>query len=235
MKNQEKQVCAKLERVDHKITKVTITPDSIQLGDQEWVRWTFEGLEGNEFGFISFAEQYPRLGPFASIRTYSSDSVLAKGNKGVPGSFTYTALILDIDNPKALASKEGTVENTTSTKNTAPDITVTYHGDQNPPYLEVDPYHVGLNTGDTATWHFRKLPPNAFACFRFPDKKLGPFIAFNADRGDDSCTVEASGTGFVMPNPVGTQLTYHIELRDWAGNLLGSDDPIIDNLGPPLG
>lgn len=235
MSDLEKKVCVELVRNNDSI-ELNITPETIHLRNhQEWVRWTFKGLQGNEFGFISFAEQYPRLGPFASIRTFSSDSVLGKGNKGILDSFTYTALVLDMDNPKALASKQGTIENTTSTRNTAPNITVIYHGEEDPPCLEVDPCQVGLNTGDTATWHFKELPPNAFACFRFPDKKLGPFIAFNADRGDASCTVEASGIGFTMNDPVGTQLTYHIELRNWQGNLLASHDPQIDNLGPPIG
>jgi len=232
MENLEKQVCVQLVRVDNKIT-LKITPETIQLGEGEWVRWRFEGLQGTEFGFISFTDNYPRLGPFASLRTFSSDSVLGKGNKGIADSFVYTALILDIDNPKALASKGGTIENTTTIKNTAPEIKVIYHKDQTPPFLEVLPFQVGLNTGDTATWHFEKLPTNAFACFRFHDKKLGPFIAFNAGKGDDSCTVEASGTGFGVNIPVGEQLTYHIELRAWNGDLLASHDPVIDNLGPP--
>jgi hypothetical protein len=228
MADLEKQVRVELNRLNKTLK---ITPDPIQLGDREWVRWTFEGLQGNEFGFISFAEQYPRLGPFYSIRTLTNTSVLAKGNKGTKGPFVYTALVLDLDNPTAVASGEGTIENITDKKNTAPEIYVTFHGEDSP--LEVNPFQVGLNTGDTATWHFLGLPPNAFACFRFDNKKLGPFIAFNACNGEDSCTVEASGTGFAVNLPEVEQFTYHIELRDWKGKLLGSHDPLIDNLGPP--
>ena len=233
MENLEKQVCVQLVRADNKIT-LKITPETIQLGDREWVRWTFKGLQGNEFGFISFSDaEYPRLGPFYSMRI-SNDGFLGKGNKGLVKSFAYTVLILDVDKPDAVASGGGTIENTTDRGNTAPEIYVTYDGQKNPPSLKVAPFEVGLNPGDTATWHFLGLPPDVFACFQFANKKLGPFVTFNACKGEkEGCTVEASGTGFALDVPYEAQYTYHIELRNWAGTRLASQDPLIDNLGPP--
>ena len=234
MADLEKRVLVQLNRADNSLT---ITPKNVQVGHREWVRWEFIGLSESEFGFISFAPPNPRLGPFYSLRSFTSDSVLGKGNKGATGSFDYTALVLDPSQENAVASATAIVESTTNTVNTSPEIYVTYR-DKNTP-LAVSPDPVGLHPGDTATWRFRNLPPDTFACFQFQlagpgmKKESGPFLAFSALNGEAPVTVEASGMGFAASFPDVRQFTYHIELRYWDGRLLASHDPVIDNLGVP--
>jgi hypothetical protein len=241
MENLEKHVKVRFDRTAHTLT---IDPAEVQVRDREWVRWEFEGLLEGEFGFISFAPPLPRLGPFNSLRSFDSVSVLGKGNKGTAagGAYGYRALLLSPDEPEALASAVGMVINIATEENTAPEIHVRYKeadATHPLPYLEVSPDPVGLNTGDTATWRFANLPPNAFACFKFEtvvpgmSEGRGPFIAFSASRGADPDTIEANGTGFsvTMQEPP-EHFSYRIELRDWAGRRLASHDPQIDNLGP---
>ena len=225
---------------DRDAGRVTLDPPEVQVGDREWVRWEFKGLLEGEFGFISFAPPLPRLGPFYSLRSFDSTSVLGKGNKGTAagGAYGYRALVLSPDEPEALATGVGMVVNTASVENTAPEILVTYH-EELPPRLDVSPDPVGLNTGDTATWRFVNLPPNAFACFKFEEvapgmpESRGPFIAFSAASGDDPDSLRASGSGFAVTlQEPPEHFSYRIELRDWAGRRLASHDPQIDNLGP---
>jgi len=237
MENLEKLVKVCFDRTAHTLT---IDATEVYVGDREWVRWEFENLLGGEFGFISFAPPLPRLGPFHSLRSFDRTSVLGKGNKGAAagGAYGYRALVLDVDNPEAVASAVGMVINTATVENTAPEIRVTYH-EEVPPRLEVTPDPVGLNTGDTATWRFINLPANAFACFKFEpsapgmQEDRGPFIAFSAAHGGEPNALAASGTGFAafMQEPP-EHFTYRVELRDWAGRRLASHDPQIDNLGP---
>lgn len=237
MANQEKHVNVSL---DPATQRVTIDPPEVQVDDGDWVRWEFAGLEEGEFAFISFAPPLPRLGPFYSLRSFSRSAVLGKGNKGVPpgSAYGYRALVLKLGDLSPKASGVGMITSNASHENTAPEIRVTYQAG-NPPGLAVVPDPVGLNTGDTAIWRFVNLPANAFACFRFVSEdgsapELGPFIDFSARSGDDPTALEASGTGFVlnMTKPPDS-FTYRIEIRDWAGQLLVSHEPVIDNLGPP--
>jgi hypothetical protein len=238
--------------------KLRLEPSEIDLQDWEWVEWTFLDLKEGEFGFISFPDP-PRFGPFYSLRSLDSKLFLGKGNKGGSGNvdYSYIALILTPEAPAALASSPepgtpgaGKIHNRATKENTAPEIVVTYKEVKNDKgevidrTLTVTPDPAGLNRGDAATWLFKGLPPNAFACFKFApgsdtpgfNTGLGPFLAFNACKGDHDVTVEASAMGFAVhyPDPEKyPNFTYHIELRDWQGNILASHDPMIDNLGPP--
>lgn len=223
---------------------LTLAPDPIELKEGDWVQWEFSGLEEGEFGFIAF--ESPRLGPFYSLRSCGNDLFLGKGNKGTRGIFPYTALILHLDKRTAVLSATGTIDNQSDQKDTSPDVEVTFENN----VLTVSPYRLRLNAGDTATWRFTSLPDNAFVCFKFgsvtdpqgkavqgTDGASGPFLAFNACRVDASGVVEASGMGFTAAIPVDQrpgQFTYHLQLRDWNGNLIAGHDPIIDNLGPPV-
>ncbi|MEA2604849.1 MAG: hypothetical protein QOF89_5841 [Acidobacteriota bacterium] len=246
--------------VTQKDKKLTLQPAAIDLKDGEWVQWNFEGLQEGEFGFISFAPPLPRLGPFYSLRSQDEKHFLGKGNKGPqdpnhPGDdYGYVALVLSAESPVALARSPepgcdgaGNIHNVAKDVNTAPEVIVTYQDNPGlPPTLTVSPDPVGLNRGDTATWLFKGLPSDAFACFKFtPDPEthglnpgLGPFLAFNACDGENDVAVRASGMGFAAayPDPERwSRFTYHIELRCWDGKLLVSHDPAIDNLGssPP--
>jgi hypothetical protein len=243
-------------------SRLTLKPEVIDLKDGEWVQWEFVGLREGEFGFISFAPPLPRLGPFYSLRSLDEKHFLGKGNKGpedplhLGDDYGYVALVLSPESTDALARSPkpgtagaGNIRNVAKVVNTAPEIVVTYSDPDtpgSPPTLTVSPDPVGLNHGDTATWLFKGLPPDTFACFKFtPDSNtrelntsLGPFLAFNACDGENDVAVRASGMGFAAtyPDPEKhPRFTYHIELRCWDGRRLASHDPAIDNLGssPP--
>ena len=241
MDNLEKKVKVCFDRATNTLT---IHPTEVHVGDREWVRWEFEHLLETEIGFISFASPLPRLGPFYSLRSFGHASFLGKGNKGGPigDAYGYRALVLSPNEVEAKASAVGMVVSTATAKNTAPEIHVKYKEADSThpvPFLEVAPYTVGLNTGDTAIWHFDDLPPNAFACFKFDPtmpgmaEGRGPFIAFSVVNDDGKGSVSASGTGFAVAVPeLPDHFSYNIEVRDWAGRRLASHDPQIDNLGP---
>lgn len=236
----------KIVKVLREGSTLTLHPNPITLEDGDWVQWEFSGLAQGEFGFISFAPPLPRLGPFYSLRSCGDNLFLGKGNKGTPGDFPYTALVLQLDKDNATASGSGTINNRSEQKDTSPDVEVSFKNN----VLTVSPDPLRLNAGDTATWRFVNLPPDAFVCFKFgsvtdpqgkavqgTDGASGPFLAFNACRVDASGVVEASGMGFTAAIPAEQrpgQFTYHLQLRDWNGKLLAGHDPIIDNLGPPV-
>ena len=223
---------------------LSIEPARIELKRGDWVQWEFSNLKEGELGFIAFAS--PRLGPFYSLRSCGDNLFLGKGNKGTINDFPYTALILKLDEPNAIASATGTIDNQCDQKDTSPDVEVTFENN----VLTVSPNPLRLNAGDTATWRFPNLPSDAFVCFKFDSVKdsqgnpvqgttgaSGPFLAFNACRVDASGVVEASGMGFTAAIPVDQrpgQFTYHLQLRHWNGSSIAGHDPIIDNLGPPV-
>lgn len=227
-----------------KLTLDPSTPLVLEKGD--WVEWQFYGLNQGDFGFISFAPEAGKFGPFYSLRSHGNDSFLGKGNKGEgEESYEYVALILNLNDPQAVASGTGTVRNCVSQADTTPEIRVTYDRDRGT--FTVDPERACLNVGDTATWRFEGVEPSDFVCFSFGsetaagvDGTAGPFVAFNACQSAGAAvqesTVQASGMGFVAAIPPyrwSKTYRYSLQLRDWQGNLLASHDPIIDNLGPP--
>ena len=242
MASLQKVVNVSIDRGKRKLT--FDPPEEIQLGAGEWIQWAFKDLLDSERGFISFAPPLPRLGPFHSMRTFDHSYVFGKGNKGSAGTFAYTAMVLDGDDPNPVATGTATIVSTALVPSAAPEIVVTYHpGDPknpaDPPRLEISPDPIALNTGDTVTWRFVGLPEDAFACFKFHpgdaglNPALGPFVAFGAS-GDSSRGIEARGTGFVeaLVDPP-KQFSYELELRNRKGECLAVHDPVIDNLGPP--
>lgn len=253
--NADVQYVKKTVRVTREGDQLRIDPQELNVEDWTWAEWEFEGLEGSEFAFISFSPPLPRFGPFYSLRSLDSKRFLGKGNKGPEGgppggSYGYRALILDPMKPEPAATGVGMIHNLATQENTAPEIHVKYqevkdgNGEVIDRILTVTPDPVGLNRGDTAIWLFENLPANAFAGFTFAantglsglNPGLGPFVAFNACNGDGNVSVQASAMGFAVnyPDPnTYPRFSYHIELRDWEGNLLASHDPAIDNLGPP--
>jgi len=232
-------------------SKLKVSPQDIELNDGDWVRWSFTmPLGDDQFGFIFFS---PRLGPFHSLRSSGNSGFLGKGNIGPAAnpSYGYTAMLLQVGGKDPIATGEGTITNKATKPDTSPDVFVTYNSDPSltpPEALTVSSETVGLNFGDTATWCVSELPDGAFVNFRFtvdgvPASQMpanGPFVNFYAV-GDGPTTVRASGTGFAMVPLGGSQawpakITYYLEVRDQNGVLLGSHEPVIDNLGvPPTG
>ena len=209
-------------------------PDSVEIGDGDEVVWKFPAMPSEQFGFVFFE---PRLGPFHSLRSRSNQEILANGNIGsASGSnqFVYTAMILQPGVADPIATGTGTVVNQATKVNTAPECYVIYHPDAPPDEaLEVSPNPLNLYPGDTATWYFIDLPEGAFTNFQFigePNPATGPFEAFYACGGSGPVTVRASGTGFAGKEG---QYTYHLEVRNQDGEIIGSHDPLIDTLGVP--
>lgn len=250
------QYVRKTVRVTRNGGHLTLEPRELDLEDWVWVEWIFEGLQPGEFAFISFAPPAPRLGPFYSLRSLDYRRFLGKGHPKISEKRAegerhgYQALILTPAQSAPVARGVGMIRDRATLENTSPEIHVRYRevkdgeGQVIHPVLDVKPDPVGLNWGDTATWVFEDLPPNAFPFFRFPPAPnssgappgAGPFVAFNASTGHQESNVRASAMGFAVyyPDPdTYPSFTYSIELRDWQGKLLTSHDPAIDNLGPP--
>lgn len=242
----------KTVRVTRNGSQLTVEPRELELEDWDWVEWTFEGLEAGEFAFISFAPPAPQFGPFSALRSLDYRSFLGKGHRKIgekEALYEYEALILTFKQDDPVASGAGTIHDRATKQNTSPEILVRYSevkgigGKGIQPILEITPNPVGLNRGDTATWIFENLPPNAFPLLQFTPEPTssgapagaGPFVAFNASTGQD-LSVRASAMGFAVyfPDPaLHPTFTYHIEVRDWQGKRLAGHDPAIDNLGPP--
>ncbi len=230
--------------------QITINPSEIELSDGDWVRWIFPDLPSDQFGFVFFL---PRFGPFHSLRSFSNTQVLGKGNVGLAdlagNRYDYTAMILRAGEKDPIATGVGTITNKATRVDTAPEVFVTYDptpGLKLSEAIKVIPDPVSLNPGDTATWYFVNLPEGAFANFLFVPDSLapslrvanGPFMDFYACDGSGPVTVRASGTGFAAaPLPENEawprNFTYHLEVRNPEGVLIGSHDPVIDNLGVP--
>jgi hypothetical protein len=214
-------------------------PGPVEVGDGDQVRWGFPDLPNDQFGFVFFDT---RLGPFSSIRSFSNRQILGKGSNGQAGLYSYTAMILQLDRTQPIATGRGEINNRAIRVNTTPEVCVTFHPAANgtPASLEVAPYRLSLNPGDTATWCFHGLPEGTFANFQFDPttsamkEATGPFVAFYACNGSDAGTIFASGTGFVAALPEACdEYRYHIEVRNSNGELIASHDPVIDNIGPP--
>ncbi|MFP5285850.1 MAG: hypothetical protein ACLGI9_08945, partial [Thermoanaerobaculia bacterium] len=92
---------------------------------------------------------------------------------------------------------------------------------------------------DTATWHFRGFPPGYFATLQFDPAQDIPFAHFyiTAPLPDQPTgTFQAHGIGFALAGvpPAGSSLNYHVQVRKPNGTIASGDDPVIDNLGPPI-
>lgn len=222
---------------------LTISEDKLKIAynQGDWVEWTFLGVPPNGFGYLRF-KNAPRFGPFHSLRSSSGTVVVGKGNPGssseIPLEYRYEAMVLNRTEPGVLAvSEEGIVLQQAAAKDTTPDVTVTYQGEGQP--LLVEPYRVRLNVGDTAVWHFLDFPQGYFATLQFDPTQGSPFTDFYITAplpGQPVGTFRANGIGFGMNGSpeVGASLNYHVQVRNQYGTIVSSDDPAIDNLGPPI-
>ncbi|HEX4965830.1 MAG TPA: hypothetical protein VF173_33790 [Thermoanaerobaculia bacterium] len=222
-----------------------IIDSSPAVKDGDWVLWQFPEMLDNQFGFVFFQN---RFGPFHSLRSLGNTVVVGKGNVGsVPpdsASYDYTAMILQTEVADPIATGAGTITNQATREDTSPEVLVAYNPDLPPSQaITVTPDPVSLNPGDTATWYFSNLPDGAFANFLFkldgmPSSRNGPFVNFYAVGGSGPVTLRASGTGFAVA-PLGeiqawpAKIIYYFEIRNQDGVLIGSHEPVIDNLGVP--
>jgi hypothetical protein len=230
---------------------LTVSPSEIPYKQDNWVEWKFENIPPGSFGYLRF-DNAPALGPFHTLRTLAHDSIVGKGNTGAPSGITrhpYQAMLLNRTDCGVLATVSGAaVLQEAASPNTMPDVTVTY---QDGKELLVVPDRIGLNLGDTATWHFREFPPGYFATLQFgssPDET--PFADFYVTAplpGEPTGAFSAHGIGFrtkiVEDSPdkyaihildLPASLDYHVQVREPNGKIAGAHDPVIDNLGPPV-
>jgi hypothetical protein len=232
---------------------LTISKPEITYNRGDWVEWTFDKIPPDSFGYLRF-DNAPALGPFHTLRSLAERSLVGKGNTRAGGDirYTYTAMLLSRKEPGVLAvSADASVLQKKAEPDTTPDVTVTYREGQT---LQVEPSPVGLNLGDTAIWHFRGFPTGYFATLQFVDSQgevlPHPFADFyvTAPLPDQPAgTFWANGIGFrtkiVEESPeryavkvldLPATLTYHVQVRDSEGRIVSTDDPLIDNLGPPI-
>lgn len=227
---------------------LTISPSEIDYSPGDWVVWTFLNIPPGSFGYLRF-DNAPALGPFHSLRAPSNDVVIGKGNIGTnedESTFTYDAMLLtrqvtpEEDGLLAVSLKKGSVLQTRALPDTTPDVVVTFKGKGQ--LLDVQPSPLRLNTGDTATWHFEGFPDGYFATLQFdmpeqpPAHPFSDFYVIAPQPGQPTGRFQANGIGFGtnVALKVGESLSYHIQVRDSLGQIASNDDPLIDNLGPPI-
>lgn len=223
----------------------TLTP----LAQGDWVWWSFLDVPAGFIPFIQFQAPAPLFGPFHSARSRGNDSVIGKGNTGVPGMYTYRAVLLDPETEQMITSAWlGGIYNEVTSDNadTSPEAFATYHpGAPAGQQITVTPDSLCLNNGDTALWVVSGLQEGMFVTMHFdaPEggrsaNRSGPFAALCAVAGGAAGEMRLHGTGFMTEagsdTPIPARFSYTIKVWDADGTLLGSHDPAIDNLGPPI-
>jgi hypothetical protein len=213
----------------------------VDLGRGDWVEWWFEGDFQGGIPGVRFEDPF---GPFQCLQSFARNTVVGKGNTGAESerAYAYTALVLNANGVQARsADGAGSVRNLPQPANSSPDVMIQFREDGG---LEVRPEALRLGSGDTATWHFFGLPEGGFATVWFPgvlplgaDPLVGPFQSLVIRRrveGEDPGVVRISGLGFAgVPEMSESRYFYRIEIRAADGRILGSHDPMIDNLGQP--
>ena len=231
---------------DQNTRALTIPGDKITISykPRDWVVWRFLNIPPDSFGYLGF-DNAPALGPFHILRSDSHAVLVGKGNTGAAAgtTFGYKAMLLDRpvappEEPSGVlaTSPDAFVIQESAVRDSTPDITVIYKEGE---ALEVVPSEIGLNPGDTATWHFREFPPGYFATLQFDPAQGNPFSHFYVtaplpDQPDG--TFRAHGIGFASAGvpAVGASLNYHVQVRKPDGTIASDKDPVIDNLGPPI-
>lgn len=225
---------------------LTVDPPNVDLQEGDQVFWQFNELPPGCVGGIHFEQP---LGPFSSIQLVDRRQFLGVGNVGLPQGaasvpFRYRAQVLTASQPLAVSSEPlPTITNLPQPQDTSPQIIVQIDSSTRQPTAQQQ--NLSLNIGDTATWHIFGLPADHFVTLFFPghpdEPLLGPFRAAfwtRAVTGDDMNEIRGSASGFGLrlnqPLATGAQITYNIQVRSADGAVVGSDDPVIDNLGEPV-
>jgi hypothetical protein len=113
-------------------------------------------------------------------------------------------------------------------------VTVTFKT-ENLPDVDVEPHTLLLHEGDTAFVEFVDVPNDCIVAFWYPadGSTQGPFSTYFVTRKNGSGTVRLGGATFGS-SPDST-ISYGVRIWNAAGELVGSKDPSIDNLGRPPG
>jgi hypothetical protein len=222
--------------VTHNGTALTITPLSIELQTGDWVDWSFVGVQSNELVYILFEDE--PLGPFQSLSP-SSHNVVGQGNSGSSGTHPYKAILMDSAGALAISGEGAVVMNSTGGSDASPEVAVHLNGTTGMVDL-VAPHAVMLFLGQTVNWHIHSLPAGHFVTLLFdgfPDPMMGPFSLLTVSLGvADPAIRLIRGEGFGLGlETLAAEISYFIQVRDAAGSIIDTHDPVIDNLGTPPG
>lgn len=218
---------------------LTINPLHVDLHAGGWVQWKFEAATGElPTGVLMYIHFDSAFGPFQGLSS-SGNSVSGKGNSGVLGAHHYTAMVLNESEVVATScASEALVFNLSAARDTSPHAIVIYDPEEKE--LGVTPYNLGIQHGETATWHIEGVPQGYFVTFQFPafpNGMVGPFTTVNLEGNviPGSSILLASGESY-NPGNIASPFKYSIQVRKPDGSLVSSDDPLIDTLGdPPTG
>lgn len=241
------------ETVDgHTVKTLSLSDSEITLHDGEWVEWDFANTPAGSVGFIFF-DADPGVGPFQRLRFFSSTSVLGFGNVGPreqepgqeqdPNEYGYKALLLG-SNGVVGTPVSGKIKNHATSIDTSPNGRAIIAPDPNHEgkfLVTIEPPDLFLVQGDTATWRVENLDANHFINLRYKgtlaitDPLGGPFQTYELAAEGEDPLILAYGFNFNGQLGVGDQAIYTIEVRkNDTGELVGTGDPQIDNLGPPI-
>lgn len=223
---------------------LTIDEAELNLCSNEVVRWTFS--ENVPTGCLTYIHFELPFGPFQCLSLWRDDAtgkghVMGKGNSGIPGRYSYKALVISPNNEVATSIGHSYIENHSIVKDTSPHAVVFHLPGKKD--LSILPPNLKLQVGETATWHIVGVPEDHFVTFDFPeftsDPLTGPFTSLELNRtlveGPIAIRI-ANGEGYkgALDPAKSKQVVYRIQVRDAAGKVIArGDDPLIDTLGDP--
>lgn len=235
---------------DPDVNTLTVDMDPITLESETTVNWIFHNLSAVP---ASFGPVIPSilfdsgdvppdatLGPFQCLQV-ENGVIQGKGNVGCPSEpmpFTYTARLLNQTNAPT-TSPTFTVINAMQSRNSSPECAVDITVDDSGKVSLPQPDNLLLAKGDTAIWHITNLQPQQSVSIifdTFANPLTGPFESIAMYRGllaDDAQQEEMRVLGINFDGGDANQITYSVAVRDATGLVLGSGEPIIDNLGQP--
>jgi hypothetical protein len=181
---------------------------------------------------IQFDEPF---GPFQAVRAVNPFNLLAKGNTGEVGSFTYSLFLITGEDSDLVKSESFTVDNQCTVVNNSPWVKVEAVESDGTWNLNVQNPPLALHQGDDGFLEVSGLPQDFIVAFFYNTggTNQGPFSPYLSTRQDGSGEQRMYAATFesdaVQSN------TYHISLWNGLGQHLASQDPSIDGLGRPPG
>lgn len=235
-----------------KTVQVTFEPSTGKLGidsqspltlvnPDDWVLWTLSETSPqpptDSQMFIHFENG---LGPFQAVRNVSPHNLVAKGNTGSIGSFSYH-LALVFPGLDLVPSAPFTIDNQCSVVNTSPRVTVTYipqtetpDGQIVPAHLQVDPLQVLLHQGDVALWQVENVPSDHFLAFHIPTGEPATDLFSNVFMTHSPDGTRRLGGAKFNDTATGV-IPYRLAVWGPEGGQPLNPDPSIDSLGRPPG
>jgi hypothetical protein len=206
--------------------------------------WNFEGIDdlaatyhpGLEFeGPSSVTEQGTKLysGPFIDLG-HTPTSIIACGNNGKPGRFSYRAILEDPKSGSIIRSaNQGKITN--QVKGEKPAIIKVFFVSEKEP-LRVEPETVTLTSGQSLLWEVVEKPEDIAEwyprlLFEEGNPYFGPFGTVTTR--DKTILGTGSGSGS-EPASYGYRFQM-VSVEDGQVLFASSPDPIVDDEGDPTG